>query len=93
MPPFGRLRRFTNWWCYHLNAEVLMIVVSSTLLRWLARRLVEAVCRANAHWAVAICNTEPSALRPRRQSDTSSAIRFATGFFVQLDTPSGPIGR
>lgn len=69
-----------------------MIVMSSTLLRWLARRLVEAVCRANTHWAVAICNTEPSALQPRRQSDTSSVVRFAMGIFVRSHTPSGPIG-
>lgn len=34
-----------------------MIVMSSTLLRWLARRLVEAVCRAVALRAVDTCNT------------------------------------
>lgn len=39
-----------------------MTAMSSTLLRWLARRLVEAACRAVVRWAVDTCNTEPPIL-------------------------------
>lgn len=56
-----------------------MTAMSSTLLRWLARRLDEAVCRAVALWAVDTCNTDPSALRPRQRIGIRATRRFATG--------------
>lgn len=39
-----------------------MTVMSCTVLRWLAGRLVEAASQAVADWALDTCNTKPSIL-------------------------------
>lgn len=45
-----------------------MAVMSSTLVRYLARRLIEAACKAGVRWAVDTCNTYPPSLRTGRES-------------------------
>lgn len=55
-----------------------MACMSSTLLRRLARHLVEAACRAVVFWAVDKCNSEPPTLRSRRASLSGPFNRFAT---------------
>jgi len=44
-----------------------MTMMSCTVLRWLAGRLVEAASQAVADWILDTCNTEPSTLRPRQR--------------------------
>jgi hypothetical protein len=56
-----------------------MTTMSSTLLRWLARCLMEAACRAVALWAVDTCNTEPPILRPGHHLPIEPEGRSAMG--------------
>jgi hypothetical protein len=62
------------------------MLMSLTVLQWLAGRLVEAAGQALADWMLDTCNTKPSALQPRRRLNTITGIRFAiTMFWVNAD--------
>ena len=57
-------------------------MMSSTLLRWLAGRLVEAAGQVVANWMLDTCNTEPPVLRPGRYIHTRGPHRFAIGIRI-----------